>query len=259
MDKQAKPKNKLLKLLPRAASGITFQNIPFSPGKRSDHGNTNKPKTHIGKGFSGPMVSMIPAEARRKSKNSSFEAQEPTSPKHRKKMSKDKHASMPKEFKPFSTPPPVKNKPSTIKPVSSPAEVKKKPSTIRNIFGGGAKQAGRKSDASADKSTLRDRAPNMSQMSRFASGRDAFANFDWKATQISPEDSNDHRNYFSDDEREESDGEDEVIIPFSAPIIVNKYVSGVLNLEPRKEINIWKRRTMAQPTPLRVNTLVRTN
>uniref|UniRef100_A0A5B6YUU1 Uncharacterized protein n=1 Tax=Davidia involucrata TaxID=16924 RepID=A0A5B6YUU1_DAVIN len=253
MEKAAKSKMKLLKFLPKAASAVTFQNPPFSPSKdKRCADNANKLKTHVGKGFSGPIISIIPAEALRKTKNSSFEAQEPTSPKvscmgqikhkHKTKINKKTKqiVSLPKDFKPVVSSP-------------TPSEAKKKPSNIQNIFSS-AKAGGRKSDifSSAKPPLLPDRAPSLSQMKRFASGRDKLTSLDW-AAQIAPVDS-DHRNYFSD---EESEGEEEeVIIPFSAPILVGG--SGVV-LEPRKEVNLWKRRTTAQPRPLQLNTLVTAN
>uniref|UniRef100_A0A251T127 Uncharacterized protein n=1 Tax=Helianthus annuus TaxID=4232 RepID=A0A251T127_HELAN len=53
---------------------------------------------------------------------------------------------------------------------------------------------------------------------------------------------------------------EEVVMPSSAPVMVrNKGVGdsfvrvGGVNIEPRKEINLWKRRTMAQPQPLQVS------
>ncbi|KAL2250023.1 uncharacterized protein At1g76070 [Sesamum indicum] len=245
----AKSKSKILRFLPKAAqAAVSFQNPQFSPGrdKRPDV-NSHKLKTHLSKGFSGPIVSMIPAEARGKSKN--FETQEPTSPKvscmgqikHRNKISAKKHASLPKEFKPASF-----AKPEKIRETRPAPELKKKPSGIKKIFGGG-----RKSDASADhgRPPLPDRAPSLSQMRRFASSRDTFANFDWTTAQIAPEED---RDYFSDEDRGYSDGEDDVFIPFSAPIPMGG-AGRDSGLEPRKEINLWKRRTMAQPTPLQLN------
>ncbi|KAL2512816.1 Uncharacterized protein Adt_18416 [Abeliophyllum distichum] len=215
-------KNKILKFLPKATqAAVSFQHPPFSPGK-----DKLKPR------FSGAMVSMIPAEARRRSKNSNFETQEPTSPKvscmgqikHKKKLSK-KHLSLPKGFKP------------AVAPLPPSPQLKKNPSRIRNIF----KAAGRKSDASVEynKPPLPDRAASVSQMKRFASSRDTFANFDWTKVQIAPEE-------------REFDSDEESIIPFSAPILVagSSYTAA---LEPRKEINLWKRRTMAQPKPLKLN------
>uniref|UniRef100_A0A5B6YUQ5 Syringolide-induced protein 14-1-1 n=1 Tax=Davidia involucrata TaxID=16924 RepID=A0A5B6YUQ5_DAVIN len=241
MEKPSKSKNGLLKFLPRAASAVSFQNHPFSPSRQ------DKMKTHVGRGFSGPIISMIPAEARRKSKNSSFEAQEPTSPKvscmGQIKL-KHKHKNKTKI---------KKTKQTTVSP---PIEAKKKPSTstsIRNMFSGSAKAAARKSDAHKPP-LIPDGTPSLNQMKRFASGRDKFASFDWTA-QIAPAIDSDQRNYYSDEERGDSEGEEEVIIPFSAPILLG----GIAALEPRKEVNLWKRRTMVQPRPLQLNTLVIAN
>ncbi|KAL7261691.1 hypothetical protein ACSBR1_000168 [Camellia fascicularis] len=247
MEKPTKSKNKFLKFLPKAASAVTFQSPPFSPTK--DKRCSDRLKTHIGKGFSGPIISIIPEEARRKTNNSRFEEpqeQEPTSPKvscmgqikhknknrnenkNKTKKKKEKSVPMPKEFKPVMS---------------------TKSSTFQNVL------PGRKSDSSvADRPKLPDRAPSLSQMRRFASGRDSNTKFDWTA-QIMPVDGDDDsRSYYSD---EEIEGEErEIIIPFSAPILGGGNGDGV-GLEKRKEINLWKRRTMAQPRPLQVNTLVR--
>ncbi|KAI3460432.1 hypothetical protein Pfo_017095 [Paulownia fortunei] len=255
MEKAAtKSKNKILKFLPKAAqAAVSFQNRPFSPrGDKRPDVNAHRLRTHFNKGFSGPMVSMIPAEARGKSKN--FETQEPTSPKvscmgqikHKKKISKKKQASLPKELKPVSFSQPKKTNKS--RPTGPAPEMKKKQSGIKKIFG-----AGRKSEASIDlaKPPLSETAPSLSQMRRFASCRDTFANFDWTAAQIAPEED---REFYSDGERGYSDGEDDVIIPFSAPILMAG-AGGVagLDLEPKKEINLWNRRTMSQPKPLQLN------
>ena len=59
--------NKILAFLPRAASPVTFQVSP--------------PMSPSGKGSSSPIVSLIPKEARRKSKSGSFDVREPASPK----------------------------------------------------------------------------------------------------------------------------------------------------------------------------------
>ncbi|KAJ7957917.1 Syringolide-induced protein 14-1-1 [Quillaja saponaria] len=236
--------NKIFKFLPKAApGGLAFQNHPFSPGR--DH-NTARLKNHGNKGFSGPMIPMIPSEARRKSKNGSFETQEPTSPKiscmgqikhkkNKKKINKTKNFSLPKYMKPQTK--------------SSPKEVKKQASSFLKKFSD-EKSARRKSDASADhhKPAVCDRVPNLGQMRRFASGRDTFANFDWTVSApVTPEEF-DQPSYDWDDDREESDQEEEeVMIPFSAPILLG---GGEVPLQPRKEINLWKRRTMVPPRPL---------
>ncbi|OMO75466.1 hypothetical protein COLO4_26083 [Corchorus olitorius] len=246
-NKQVKPKNTFLKFLPKAASAVSvsFQNPPFSPGR-----DAAKLKSHAARGFSGPIVSIIPDEARRKSKSETFETQEPTSPKvscmgqikHKKSIKKARRVSPPKDLKPVSG-----------SSSSSSKEVKKHASKLRRIFSMG--KPPRKSDATTKKAELSDRAPSLGQMKRFASGRDAFSSFDWTA-QIAPVDG-DNRDYYSDEERRDCDFEDEeVIIPFSAPMTVG---GGELPLQPRKEINLWKRRTMNPPRPLQLNPMVTAN
>ncbi|KAK6131031.1 hypothetical protein DH2020_035229 [Rehmannia glutinosa] len=225
------------KILRAVQAAVTFQNLLSPRGDKRADAITHRLKAHHNKGFSGPILPMIPAEARGKSKN--FEAQEPTSPKvscmgqikHKKKISKKKHASLTKELKHVSLSKPEKSK--KARPIASDPDMKKKQSGIKKVFG-----AGRNSQA---KPPIPGAAPSLSHMRKFASSRDTFANFDWTTAQIAPEED---RGFYSDGERGFSDGEDDVIIPFSAPILV---------LEPRKEINLWKRRTMAQPKPLQLN------
>ncbi|KAI4389998.1 hypothetical protein MLD38_002157 [Melastoma candidum] len=68
-------------------------------------------------------------------------------------------------------------------------------------------------------------APALGKMRRFASRRSSLSNFDWKA-QVAPE-------------------EEEDRIALSAPL------GGVgTGLMPKKEINLWKRRTTEPPRPL---------
>lgn len=246
MEKQTKLRNKILKILPKAAAAVTvtFQNPPFSPGR--DHNKRPKNTSKWFKQHNSHVVHMIPDEARRKSKDGGgIDSQEPTSPKvscmgqikHKKKQIKKGNAksmSLPKEG--TST------------------------TAFRRMFNG-AKLAGRKSDAAAyttsdheKEEVPRRSAPALSEMKRFVSGRDSLSNFDWKAPgQVAPEEM-DHSDYYSDRERDESDGEEEeVMIPFSAPIIAGGGCDGCAPLQSRKEINLWKRRTMAPPRPLQLN------
>ncbi|XP_057773866.1 uncharacterized protein At1g76070-like [Salvia miltiorrhiza] len=228
-----KLRNKILKLLPKA---ISFQNIPFSPRRdsRPDAAAHSRPRAHHNKAFSGPM---IPAEARRKLKSRETFSQEPTSPKvsctgrvkHRGRISekKKKPVSLPKEFKPVAEGPGPKKK-----------------AGIKKFLAGGRKCAEQANDRAGpgDGSA----APSLGHMRRFASSREAFANFDWTAAQIAPGDcSDDERGYSDGDEEEE-----ECRIPFSAPMMM---MAGGGDLEPKKEINLWKRRTMAQPRSLELN------
>lgn len=257
----AKSKIKFLMFLPKAvAAASKLPSHPFSPGNV----NANKLKSHQNKGFSGPITSVVLEEARNKPKNSTFDAKEPTSPKiscmgqikHKKKISSKRKntasMSLPKEvvinnpyssFHAYS-----RNKPSAV-------EQKKKNSASGNIFNWG--RSGRKSDASHERSEkLPDRAPSLSHMKRFASGRNSFSNFDWTAAQVAPEEQG-NRRYYSDEEKgdsSEEEQEDDVIIPFSAPIRLGEVGPAAAPLEPRKEINLWKRRTLAQPKPLQLST-----
>lgn len=267
MEKQGKPKNKILKFLPRAASAVaaSFQNPTFSPGRdRRSEVNTNRFRAN--RGFSGPIISIIPDEARRKSsKNGGFETQEPTSPKvscigqikHKKQIKKAKRATPPRpqESKPVTT--------TTMFSSSSPPEQKntnKHALAFMRIFTGAKPPRNNKNGGFADKpdGVVADdiEVPYLSQMKRFASGRNSLGDFDWTA-QMSQGDK-DILKYYSDEERGESDEEaeeEEMRIPFSAPMMVG----GGVPLQPRKEINLWKRRTLSPPTPLQLNPLVKAN
>ncbi|MED6185592.1 hypothetical protein PIB30_058607 [Stylosanthes scabra] len=264
---QLKLKSRILKILPKASSiTVTFQNHPFSPGRWDKQHHHNH---HGVKGFSGPIVSMIPDEARRKPKGerNNTHDQEPTSPKiscmGQIKNKKKKCKKVSKEAA----------KTTTTKSTSKDTELKKKNAT--NKFQRMLLSAGRKSSASAhdqndddnkDAVAVSDRVPHVSQMRKLASGRDTFANFDWKAhQQVAPDE--EIEDFYSDEERvqqrsdeeEEDYDDDDVRIPFSAPILVGGNSVGVgvdgvgFKLKPRKEINLWKRRTMAPPRPLQLN------
>ncbi|XP_043708786.1 uncharacterized protein At1g76070-like [Telopea speciosissima] len=217
MEKPARSKGKIFSFI----AGAT----PISPGPEKRSENWSKFKAnHPCKGFSGPIISIIPAEARRKSRSGSFDAAEPTSPKvscmgqikHKHKKLKNKNQKkLIVRSKTLSSPPDFHE--------SSTGEVKKKKpfSGIRRIF------RNRKSDNSDAVFDDSDREvtvqvqgreqPSLGQMKRFTSGRDSLANFDWTA-QV-PAASND-RKYHSDEERDggESDDEDGIIIYHSAPI-----------------------------------------
>ncbi|KAL3641038.1 hypothetical protein CASFOL_016006 [Castilleja foliolosa] len=235
MEKQAaKSKSKILSFLPKASqlAAVSFQNPSFSPGrdKRPDIAS-HKLRTHNNrKTFSGPIVSMIPSEARRRSKNSET-TQDPISP-IVSCMGQIKHKNR------------IISKIRPEYPVSDSGP-KKKPSGIKNFFG-----SGRKAD---NKASVTERAPCLSKMTRFASGRESkLANFDWATARIVPEDKD--NGFCSAGYSDDID--DVIIIPVSAPIIgAGTRDGGGLRMEPRKEINLWKRRTMAQPEPLQLSWL----
>lgn len=283
---QAKPKSKkVLKFLPRTVSSISFfQNPPFSPDRdkrlpsssssySSELINSTKRRlrSHVGTGFSGPLISLIPDEARAKNRNDrDFDVNEPTSPKvscmgqikHKNKKSWPSSAAKADKRSSFSSSASSsfsKLKRDVNKPPRSSNTHEKQSSTLKRIFsrarGGNKKKPSDTSGNNCRKPPLLpDRAPSLSQMKRFASGRDTLASFDWSAEvgTVLDADRQDYYHYYSDEERRESDQEEEddkVIIPFSAPIPVGG--GGVrVNPQSRKEINLWKRRTMDPPRPL---------
>ncbi|TKW34387.1 hypothetical protein SEVIR_2G304300v4 [Setaria viridis] len=78
----------------------------------------------------------------------------------------------------------------------------------------------------------------LGQMKRFTSGRAAFQDFDWREEE-------ERRSRDSDEEEE-----DEGFVAYSAPLTLG---GGVVASEPRKEVNLWRRRPMAPPTPLQLH------
>ncbi|CAA3020816.1 Hypothetical predicted protein [Olea europaea subsp. europaea] len=238
-----KSKNKILGFLPKAA--VSFQNPIFCPGKdkRPSGTNAKKVKSHFNGVYSALIMSIIPGEARSGKSNNT---QEPTSPKiscmgqikHKKNLCRNKYVSLAKEIEP------------RIKLIGPLPELEKKQSTLLNIMTSTVKPERRKHDASVDQCNrppLLDRAPSISQTNRFSSSRDShtLVNFDWRTAQIELEE----REYYSEGE------EHEVNIPFTAPLLISGSGpgGGRVAVEPRKEINLWKRRTMAQPKPLQLN------
>uniref|UniRef100_A0A9I9CHM8 Uncharacterized protein n=2 Tax=Cucumis melo TaxID=3656 RepID=A0A9I9CHM8_CUCME len=176
-----------------------------------------------GRGFSGPMkFSIIPRDARiTKSNNSGFETPEPTSPKV-SCIGQIKHKKKLKDL---------------AKTAAATVESKNRlpPSRIKRIFTGGKVLGRAKSSvagAQTGKAPLPERAPGVNQMKRFSSGRGALANFDWTA-QIAPED--------------EVEGEER------RTVWIGEEVGP---FQPRKEVNIWKRRTVVPPTPLQLSSTI---
>ncbi|GJW27090.1 kinase-like domain-containing protein [Tanacetum coccineum] len=257
--------NTIMKFLPKATSSVTFQNPPiFSPSKdRRSFERTHK--SNLGIGFSGPMLSMIPADTRRKIKNQSDYnvVYEPTSPRVScMGQVKYKYQKASSGNKPPTN---VKSSEKVIHSENDREQVSKTDSYKSNKKLGLMKllsvltpRASATNGGSARKQVARvnklnaplyiDKAPKLGTMKRFASGRGNLSNLDWtkEVAEINMNDEN-------DDER--------VIEPSSAPVIIrntlgfdDKFirVAGI-NLEPKKEINLWKRRTMPQPKPLQIS------
>lgn len=248
MEKQSS-KTKLLSFLPKSAA-ISFSSQPFSPGRDVKH------RSHANnKGFFGSIKPIVPVEARATTRNGSFHgAQEPTSPKvscigqikHKKKACK----AMREKKKELGK---AKSKGKEQGSINAN-------SIMRRLFRGGKINGvkvkeevvlnGSYTHAGHDQVFS---APSLGQLKKFSSGRGAFSDFDYRlgvggTAAVMGRD----RGYFSDEERGESDEEDDgFLVPYSAPL-GGGGVEKLITLEPKKEINIWKRRTMAPPRPLQV-------
>jgi hypothetical protein len=76
----------------------------------------------------------------------------------------------------------------------------------------------------------------LGQMKRFTSGRAAFQDFDWREAEAK---------VVHGDQEEEDVG----FVAHSAPLVLG---GGVVAAEPKKEVNLWRRRPIAPLTPLRL-------
>ncbi|KAJ0781676.1 hypothetical protein HanPI659440_Chr06g0251961 [Helianthus annuus] len=249
MDQQkSKSKNTILKFLPRATSSISFQNPLIHSPKPSE-----KPhKSHIGITFSGPLLSTD--QTRRKIKNHSDHTitYEPTSPrvscmgqvkcKYTKQKQKPKPQPTGKDFRQKSATPDRTRGGVDVHASHTESKGKKKLGFTKLLSFGGKKQ-----DKKSNVPMFLDKVPSLSTMKRFSSGREKLSDIDWTRNSMAV-DSGD-RNYDSD--------EGDVIVPSSAPVVIrnplgfdDNLVRVAGNTEPRKEINLWKRRTMTQPKPL---------
>ncbi|XP_060171379.1 uncharacterized protein At1g76070-like [Lycium barbarum] len=254
MEKPCKSSKKktIFKLLPKAVAAAAFilhnAHAPFSPSREKRLAAEHQHKNHYHKGFAGPIIPVVPShQSGRKSEPSSPKISCIGQIKHNKKKKLNRISS---------------NKRTSTSNNQQKNVTKKSMSSFGNMFAGKLKFiSGRKSDVTAEIiiCNLPDRAPCLSQMQRFASGREPLTNFDWRSIQNTPED---HRKYYTDDDRGYSDYEDEeeddddeekeLNVTFSAPILIGRGRTNI-PLEPRKEINLWKRRTMNQPSPLQLN------
>ncbi|KAL1809251.1 hypothetical protein DCAR_0728786 [Daucus carota subsp. sativus] len=239
----SKAKNRFLKLLSKP---------PFSPNKEKSSSDKSKSKGFSGASDEATMTSIVPVGALySKSRNSSL--REPTSPivscmgqiKHKKKLYSlinTNYAYQDSVLPPMDHLSQVvqnhknskqgQQKPPPLKSVKSFGDVKKKkkPLPIRKMFSR-VPSGRRKSDTTIylpDDHT--ESSCSLSQMKRFSSGRN-LSNFDWtKVAQV-------------------VDNSEKGSI---APSILQECKA--VTLGPKKEVNLWKRRTMAQPSPLQLKT-----
>ncbi|XP_020573764.1 uncharacterized protein At1g76070-like [Phalaenopsis equestris] len=200
------------------AATFSVSQPSHSPGRRSD------------KGFSGPIVSIIPKDARHKKRNSSGRGGEPSSPK----------ISCMGQIK-------KKKKKSSASEWKKEREIEKPRRRIfcfcfkglfRRKVRPGGEPYGKEVEEKMEKQRLPEvrssAAPRLGQMRRYQSGRETLADFDWRKTM---------------GEKEEEEEEEDVFIPHSAPILVG---GGAVALEPKKEVNLWRRRDMNPPLPLQI-------
>ncbi|KAI0493976.1 hypothetical protein KFK09_024106 [Dendrobium nobile] len=210
------------------AGTFSVSNPPHSPGRRSD------------RGFSGPIVSIIPKDVQHKKRSNSGGGAEPTSPKiscmgqikdKTKKKKKNKKKKEKGEEK------------QTEKPSRRLCSSCFKGLFRRRVRPGGVpheKEVEEKMEMKrVPKLASAAPAPRLGQLRRYQSGRETLAGFDWRRTM--------GQNY--GDEGEEEDEDDDVFIPHSAPILVG---GGAVALEPKKEVNLWRRRDMPPPLPLQI-------
>ncbi|GAB2289260.1 hypothetical protein Dimus_023565 [Dionaea muscipula] len=223
MEKHNKPKTKLFLSLPRAASAMSFKNPICNPGRDKQRSSV---KQNIG--FSGPIT---PEIARKKTKNAtkSFDvvAQELTSPKvsclgqirlkHKKKTTTKK-----------------KNYNDHDHGGKSKEVMKIKAFTRPSIFSRPRKVEGKSRGKSGDEVVIE--APSLGKLNKYASGRETLGDFNWKTHITSIDNNGDYEE------------DDEVIIPYSAPILIGERGS-VVPITDKKEINLWKRRTMISRPP----------
>ncbi|CAH8386253.1 unnamed protein product [Eruca vesicaria subsp. sativa] len=256
----SKPKNKLLKMLPKAMS-FGHRVPPFSPGGDLHHHHHHNNTSSSNKAyFSGPMVPLVPKAARVRRNKSDAVWDEPTSPKvsciGQIKRVKSKRSSSPKKNRNMIPKIPKTSSSSTKE------DQKGRVSMIKRLFSFSSSASEGKASRKSHTTTAVNEhpvtvvssaaVPSLGQMKKFASSREGLGGFDWAVEMKREEESPADRGYYSDDERrggflrddDDEEEDDDIIIPFSAP----------LSLKPKTEVNLWKRRTMDPPKPLHLQT-----
>ncbi|KAF5753079.1 hypothetical protein HS088_TW01G00998 [Tripterygium wilfordii] len=207
-----KLKSKSLNFLPKTATPATSLNSPRSPVRSPVRRGSTR-------------VSLVPKEARRRSKNGSFDWREPTSPKVSclGQITRSKKTT-------------ENNKPSLASPqkASSPAfpSPRKQIIMIGKILKKGSKSCKKSEDEDrqppSPPKVIVSAPPSLGRMKQFESGRGgALHQFDWKNTV--------------------SDGDDDKVVLSSLEAMDEK-----VGAEGRKEVNLWRRRSLAPPTPLQI-------
>ncbi|KAG2303384.1 hypothetical protein Bca4012_062148 [Brassica carinata] len=242
---------KLSKMFPKALS-IGHSAAPFSPARDYRHHRTISTASR-GYFFSSPITPLPPtsARARRRTKSNGAIA-EPTSPK----------VSCIGQIKLAKSKCPEKNTraPKNLETASSPSLVKEEGrggwSKLKRLFSTG-RNPSRKSSSTASAAVIEHpvvaveavAAPSLGNMKKFATCRESLGEFDWRVEMKRQEEESrsDHRRGYSSDDKEE-------VIPCS--VIMPLPQREGLSLCPRQksEVNLWERRTMDRPKPLKVKT-----
>lgn len=259
-----KSKNRFLKMFPKAAAvAVTFQKIPFSPNKEKRSSGKSKSKGSSGASGGATMISIVPVDALH-SRPRNLSLREPTSPKvscmgqvkHKKKLCSLINTNY--TYQDSVLPPldhlsrmvrnhdnskQAQQKPPALKSVKSFGDVKKKkkPLAIKNMFSRVPSGRRSKSDATIHApDDHRASSCSSSQMRRVSSGRNSLSNIDRTTVEEVA------------DNFEKGREEVKLGISIAAPRIIQE--CKVVSLEPRIEVNLWKRRTMAQPSTLQLKT-----
>lgn len=245
-----------------SSTRTTFASRPAGGGKSSfNHRNA----------FSGPMVSIVPPEARgggrrRGSKQgggSGYRTPEASSPKvsciGQIKRSKSKTCKARKAANVAPTAACGMDGGACPMPPRPPVHSRPKSSLVKRMFSRRSRSRPSSSSSSHKSSGATDlfkvrpgssaavaaapvSGPGMAglgQMKRFTSGRGAFQDFDWREAERR-----------GSDVDVDDDYEDDRFVAFSAPLVLG---GGVVASEPRKEVNLWRRRPMSPPTPLELS------
>ncbi|KAF0910721.1 hypothetical protein E2562_004711 [Oryza meyeriana var. granulata] len=198
--------------------------------------------------FSGPIVSIVPPEARgggrgrngsRREHRSGYRTPEPSSPKvscigqikkaNAKKVKaccKNGACPLPPRAPPADAAAARRKKSSLVRRMLFRRSRSRSASSRDGFFKG--RSTGRAAVAAAPSAPA-----GLGQMKRFTSGRAAFGDFDWREAE----------------RRASDDDDDDVLVAHSAPLVLG---GGLVASEPRKEVNLWSRRPMAPPTPLQL-------
>ncbi|KAI4989418.1 hypothetical protein ZWY2020_036735 [Hordeum vulgare] len=246
-----------------SSTRTTFASRPAGGGGKSSFNHRNA--------FSGPMVSIVPPEARgggrrrggkQGGSGSGYRTPEASSPKvscigqikrSKSKTSKSKARKAPGVAPGLAAACGMDGGACPMPPRPAPAH-RPKSSLVKRMFSRrsrsrpSASSSSHKASGAADlfkgrpgSSAAVAAAPvsgpgmaGLGQMKRFTSGRGAFQDFDWRDAERRGSDV-DH------------DYEDDGFVAFSAPLVLG---GGVVASEPRKEVNLWRRRPMSPPTPL---------